>query len=99
MPATRRASVVEQSATGAIVEGSEFAHTNANLGRWKSPHSLISRNTFSNANLCNLEIVPLQVFLNRFGHILSGLSDGNTNGRTLTRCRLPGCLRAAVARG
>lgn len=57
------ATVVEQSAAGAVVEGCTFAHTNANLGRWKSPHSKIVNNTFINARMCNLEVTALQTYL------------------------------------
>ena len=57
------ANVDEMSAAGAVVEGSVFRHNNANLGRWKSPRSVIRGNTFENAAFCNLEVVPLQQYL------------------------------------
>ena len=57
------ATVVEQSAAGAVVENCTFMHTNANLGRWKSPNSKIVNNTFVNARMCNLEVTALQTYL------------------------------------
>jgi hypothetical protein len=57
------ANVNEMSAAGSIVEDSIFKHNNANLGRWKSPHSFIRNNTFENVGLCNLEVTALQQYL------------------------------------
>ena len=51
------------SNTGAVVEDCDFSGSNSNLGRWKSSGGTITNSRFSQTVNANLEISPLQNWL------------------------------------
>ena len=67
LPAGARAGALVSSAAGAargaVVEDCFFSGSASNLGRWKSQDSVIQRNVWRNTVRQNLEVMPLQNWL------------------------------------
>ena len=57
------ASFDELSGGGAVIEDSSFASSFANIGRWKSSASSIARNSFARVCSAQLQVGPLQNYL------------------------------------
>eukprot|EP01052_Picozoa_sp_SAG31_P010601 SAG31_NODE_584_length_13886_cov_96.615000_10_plen_1291_part_00 len=91
------ANVDGMSAAGSIIEDCIFQHSNANLGRTKSGHSSIIRNTFRNAAECVMEAVPLQQYLEGPWAIPNVTIAGNTFEDCPASCIKRGALANVIA--